>query len=136
IPSLLNKYQKRIYVTQLQKNYALLQQAYSLAQIDNGSSEFWDWNDTENVVKVLSKYLKVEKFYPKNSDVFKTMCYEHNPVQYEKNSQYAWLGGTYISSPFFANNTASIKLNNGACIGLTHYLEQEGYKKRIFIDIN
>ncbi len=140
IPSMINKYQKRIYITGLQKNYAVLTAAFKAAQIENGDVINWDWSNTENIADILSKYLKVEKKYPVNSDVYKVMCHEDNGFTHKNNSfnpQYMWLSNKWhISSPFIANRTASIKLTNGACVGVNPLDNNYDSIREIFLDIN
>lgn len=140
IPSMVSKYQKRVYVTGLQKNYAVLTEAFKAAQIENGDATGWDWTDTEKITDILSKYLKVEKKYPPNSDLYKAMCYEEGGYTHKENSfnpQYMWLSQIWqISSPFISNKTASMKLINGACIGVNPLDSAYASYREIFLDIN
>ena len=67
------------------------------------------------------------------------MCYEGKFVGNYMNgnkesTQYGWMDKVYISSPFYPNNTASIKLMDGTCIGLNYNSEKS--PKALFIDIN
>jgi len=62
IPSLINSFQEKAYITAFEENYSLLSQAYTLAAQENGTADNWssDWSSTE-VRNNFSPYLKVLK---------------------------------------------------------------------------
>ena len=67
IPTLINNYQKPQMVTQLKKVYTTLSQAKKIAEIDNGSSENWEFEIPSNggnekfVNKYLAPYIRIIK---------------------------------------------------------------------------
>lgn len=66
LPVLVEKHQKRVVVTRLQKFYTNINQAIRLSEADNGPAEYWEYpavdNDYETTKafydKYLAKYLK------------------------------------------------------------------------------
>lgn len=137
LPSLIMNYRKKQVVSQLKKSYSVLEQTIKMAEKDNGPVNDWaEWDDAEEILnKYFKPYLSGSKVYPASSNSKKSMCYEASNKVFEKDNLYNWLDGVYITSPFFDNNTASIKLADGSCIGLNNNLETS-YAKNIFIDIN
>lgn len=66
IPTLVQKYQKQVTITKLQKLYTILSQATKLSEIDNGSVEYWDTTTeaekvSENFDKYWRPYLRISK---------------------------------------------------------------------------
>ena len=60
------------------------------------------------------------------------MCSDEDLIY--KAPQYVWMTNVQISTPF-TNQTASIKLMDGTCIGLNPKLDN-AYSQNLFIDIN
>ncbi len=68
LPSVIKKYQQKIFITRIQKTYSIVNQALQLSEEENGAIKDWDFgNDytTSNVKKVVELYLK-----PYFKDVF------------------------------------------------------------------
>lgn len=137
LPSLIMNYRKKQVVSQLKKSYSVLEQTIKMAEKDNGPVNDWaEWDDAEEILnKYFKPYLSGSKVYPASNTSKKSMCYEVSNKVFGKDNLYNWLDGVYITSPFSDNNTASIKLADGSCIGLNNNLETN-YAKNIFIDIN
>lgn len=143
LPSLITNYQKKQAVTQLKKAYSVLEQTIKMAEKDYGPINDWPEWDTSGY-DVLNKYFKPYLSgtitYQPNSDWGKGMCYDVTSKSHSNNSysayQYNWFGSVHISTPFIANNTSSIKLTDGSCIGINDNNAGSYYQKRIFIDIN
>lgn len=144
LPAIIQKKNEIETVTKLKKSYSVLNQAFKMAEVKYGDISDWaEWNDAE---VILDKYIIPEirgvKKYGKATNSKLALCYEpnfklHNP-ETDNSSQYTWMDGVYISSPFFTNKTASFKLNDGSCIGLnpnTIY-DNSRYHYNIMIDIN
>lgn len=80
IPSLVQKYNERVRITQLKKVYSVLSNAYNLAVADYGPFENWglagttdevdddgnitvtDYSGMEKMAEILAKYMKVDKW--------------------------------------------------------------------------
>ncbi|MBO5434599.1 type II secretion system protein [bacterium] len=141
IPPLINNYKAQVTATKLKKTYSILSQAMNAAVAKYGDSKYWpEWETSAE--EVLRIYLAPEiinaKVYPTASSQDKTMCYERKPqFHYNDSYQYGWMNKIYMSSPFFADLTASMKLLDGTCIGLNGvYPRIPAYGKLLFIDIN
>lgn len=148
LPTLINNYNKAVAVAKLQKAYSAMNQAFKMAEVKYGNINEWsEWEDAE---VILDKYIIPEirgaKKYGKAVNSKLALCYDnnyklHNPDS-DNSSQYTWLDGTYITSPFYANKTASFKLQDGSCIGLNpnnippSEYNNTRYHYNIMIDIN
>ncbi len=149
LPAIIQKKNEIETVTKLKKSYSVLNQAFKMAEVKYGDISDWaEWNDAE---VILDKYIIPEirgvKKYGKATNSKLALCYEpnfklHNP-ETDNSSQYTWMDGVHISSPFFTNKTASFKLNDGSCIGLnpskelpTEDSDDLRFFYNIFIDIN
>lgn len=65
ITPLIQKYQEKVWITQLKKHYSLIQQAYKMAQNEYGTLDTWDTDnnsDTKNVLYYFKNYLEIEKY--------------------------------------------------------------------------
>lgn len=58
IPSIIQHYQKQQTISQLKKVYTVLNQAFKMAEVDNGSFETWDAYTNANRVEYINKYFK------------------------------------------------------------------------------
>ena len=126
LPTLIANHQKKVTVTKLKKAYSLASQV-----IENDEISVWDWDNWDNAETILREHfvpkLQVAQVYPPKSS-YKAMC----------DKQYIWLGGIGINSPFI-NSTASVRLNDGTCLGLNPKDNSQwegGYNYNFFIDIN
>lgn len=75
IPTLLANNAKQENVEILKKSYTILSQEIKLSQIDNDSSQYWDWGDGTGVLtprqsfdKYWAPYLKIAKYCSSYSD--------------------------------------------------------------------
>ena len=88
VPNVISSYQKKVYVTQLQKGYAQLQQAFSLAMANDEVDDMQDTTligtipdgiyadtDIEPFVSELKKYLKISKYCAPTSDPQNDSCF-------------------------------------------------------------
>jgi len=148
MPTLIQKHQKVETVTRLKKSYSVISQAFAAAQAKHGDIADWaEWDDAEVILdKYIIPELRGTKKYGKASNDKRPLCYDSNIKQHNtgsnNSSQYVWLDGVYITSPFFANQTSSVKLVDGSCLGLnptnivSDYPSNYEYQRRIFIDVN
>ena len=137
LPNLVLKYQKSRDLNRLKKVYAELVQVFrSASQHVNLYSVGNDWENTNEVVNAIKPYLHYSKAYDMVNvySASKSMCYEPGKfVSSVKGSgSYVWLTKVGISNPI-AGNTASILLNNGACVGFNR---QGKTDRTIILDIN
>ncbi|MBE7713783.1 MAG: prepilin-type N-terminal cleavage/methylation domain-containing protein [Cyanobacteria bacterium SIG26] len=137
VPNLVLKYQKSRDLNRLKKVYAELVQVFrSASQHVNLYSVGNDWENTNEVVNAIKPYLHYSKAYDMVNvySASKSMCYEPGKfVSSVKGSgSYVWLTKVGISNPI-AGNTASILLNNGACVGFNR---QGKTDRTIILDIN
>ena len=138
LPSVINKHKRVESETRLKKAYTVLNQAVLSAQAKHGEMKDWpEWDDGEEIIrKYIAPEIKGAKIFPKGH-VATAMCYENkNPIQNidESAYQYTWMDKIHISNPF-TTKTASIKLQDGTCIGING-ANAEGYNLRLFIDTN
>ncbi len=91
VPNLVSNYQKKVYVTQLQKGYSQLQQAFALAMAEDevddlGDTTLWSLipnsgnfrytdSDYSSFVNQLKKYIKVSKFCSPVVNAYEDSCY-------------------------------------------------------------
>ena len=148
LPAIIQKKNNIETVTRLKKAYSVLNQAFEMAVGKYGDINDWaEWDDAEVILdKYIIPEIKGAKKYGKAVDGKLSLCYDrrvklHNPDT-DNASQYTWLDGIYISSPFFKNKTASFGLANGSCVGLnpvnanTSNPNEKRFDYNIFIDIN
>ena len=148
VPNVISSYQKKVYVTQLQKGYAQLQQAFALAMADDevedmrdttlmsfipdGDNDgfFYDGFDVEPFVSQLKKYLKISKYCEPTSDPQNDTCFS---VEYKN-----FLGVT-PDSEFRRLNRLKIYTPSGISYSFhqLHLLEESPlYAGGIEIDVN
>lgn len=142
MPGLINKHKRVETETRLKKAYSTISQAFLAAQAKHGEAKYWpEWETSSE--EILKRYIAPEIkgaiVYETSEDKSNLMCYEGKFVgDYingnKESKQYGWMDKVYISSPFYPNNTASIKLMDGTCIGLNY--NSKASPKQLFIDIN
>jgi len=126
MPTVIKNYQKAVTVSKLKKNFTAMQQVLKRAESDFGIDiteldDMWI-NDTKGLLsKYFLPYLQGAKLCYVNERF--SMC----------GKKYKLLNGNQISNPPF-NNVATIKLNNGATIGISS--SADGTGRVLFIDIN
>ena len=143
LPTLIKNHQRKETEARLKKAYSTISQAFMAAQAKHG--EVKDWPEWDNAEYILEYYIKPElkgaKVFPSSSETASNlMCFEGEFVGSYINgnkdsTQYGWMDNVYISSPFLKNDTASIKLMDGTCIGLNSN-KNKNYPKQLFIDTN
>ena len=107
IPSIIQHYQKQQTVSQLKKVYTVLNQAFKMAEVDNGSFETWDAYTDANRVEYINKYFKpylkvikvcnnyIECGYSKNNPWVKPIL--KTPIGHEiKSNSLILSDGTYL----------------------------------------
>ena len=55
MPSLVGKYQEKVFITKLEKSYSILSSAYKLAVSEHGSSTTWGLENDSNGAKILAE---------------------------------------------------------------------------------
>ena len=88
VPNVISSYQKKLYVTQLQKGYAQLQQAFSLAMANDEVDDMRDTtligtipdcistgHDIESFVFELKKYMKISRYCAPTNDPENDPCF-------------------------------------------------------------
>ena len=128
LPTVIKNNQRKVAEAKLKKAYSAISQAFLAAQAKHGESKDWQWDDAEFVLShYIAPEIKGAKLYTKAGDSVSAgcgmMCYEgrfSSTTQHgnHKNRQYVWMTGTGISSPF-SSKTASLKMIDGTCLGLT-----------------
>jgi len=143
IPTLVNKYQERVRVTQLKKVYNNLQQAYQLATIEHGSADKWGLTNTASnaadgtvvidnssmamVCEYLGKYLKKSTAKSVTFDEILsvdgrkyTWDVQHITINEEQPTSMLLVDGTYVSMGWMYNNCNKFGVN--ACGDIAVYL--------------
>lgn len=141
LPGVIKNYQRKEAETRLKKAYSTISQAFLAAQAKHG--EIKDWEKWEDAEFILEHYIKPEikgaQVFPTSESKSNLMCFEGKfPTNYQngdkESTQYAWMDNVHISTPFSPNQTASIKLMDGTCLGLNPNIGS--YPNRVVIDIN
>lgn len=148
MPAIIRKQQKIATVTRLKKSYSIINQAFKMAEAKNGPIESWaEWNDAEVILdKYIIPEIRGSKKYGKAVIDRLALCYDPNSKLHgvDIQSQYVWMSGVFIATPFIKGKTASFKLPDGSCIGLNpfyEYIDTNGnldkrFAYNIFVDIN
>lgn len=139
VPTLITKYKNKQAVSQLKKSYAIVSNAFRMAEAKHGPVMDWsEWDDAEVILdKYIIPELKIGKKYGKSSDSHFSLCYEENSKLHANsyNSMYVWLSNVYLSSPIVKNVTASVQLVDGACLGINPKSDPS-YGLYLFLDVN
>ncbi len=145
LPSVIKKHQRKEAEVRLQKAYSIISQAFLRAQSKYGEIKDWtNWDDAEDILRqYIAPELNNVKIYSKTATSDRNMmCFEGKLFNGSSSSgnavkvQYRWMTNIYISTPFLINNTASIKLTDGTCIGLNNKNGGEDNSQLLFIDTN
>ena len=59
MPALIEHHQKSVISSRLKKFYSSINQAIKLSEVDNGSSEYWDYPENDNVPELKEFYDKL-----------------------------------------------------------------------------
>ncbi|MBO6087303.1 type II secretion system protein [bacterium] len=121
IPSVIRHYQKQRTVSQLKKVYTVLNQAFKMSEIDNGTFENWDTLTNNNRVEYTNKYLKP---YLKVLKV----CNNYTECGYSKSQP--WVRPISKTPIGHAIKTNSLILADGT------YLEVFSGEYHIMVDLN
>ncbi len=144
MPSLIQNYQKKITAAKLKKSYSTISNAFRLAEAKHGNIFEWsEWDDAESIIhKYLVPELSGTKEFGKSKNGYFSMCYNQGDAGHgfetELPRQYNWMDGIQISTPFYSNITASVRLADGSCIGINPALNglNSNYWYFVAIDIN
>ncbi|MFA7658078.1 MAG: type II secretion system protein [Candidatus Gastranaerophilaceae bacterium] len=79
IPTVMNYFQEKSLLTQFQKIYSTLSQAYILAAMENGTAD--GWGTDQNVYNYLKPYLKIIEDCPKTVGCFPDFLYSFKGVR-------------------------------------------------------
>lgn len=104
MPVLVGNYQKKQTVTKLKRAFSVLSQAVLMSELDNGSTEFWNYN------------LEAKEFY----DIYlKKYLITTEDVQFSeirKVVTYKYLNNVEAEGAIGNNNSYAIKLNDGTFV--------------------
>ncbi len=116
IPTVIRNYQERQTVTALKKFYTEISQAYSRAQVDNGTPDNWNWGtgegngtDADRIIDILSPYLKITKRCGNQAGCFASSTYK------TLNKNIDWWG------PSGSSGYAGTQLANGLAFWIYSY---------------
>ena len=119
IPSLIQKYQEKVFVTGAKKFYSLISQAAQLAVINNGLPETWDLSNHENMIKFVAPYLKITDYCTgKNGKV----CYHNNDLYFRNGNTN---GSNYLSGR--SPDRPAFRLNDGTLRNYVLYFLPDRY---------
>lgn len=139
LPALIAKHEKIETVTRLKRAYSLMNQGLFRAISDMGDVSDWPATIQSDVLisKYFAPYFKVLKLYPRADSWQYAMCYDGRTTVTATGvvTQYEWIDGVHISSPFLADVTSSMKLADEMCIGLNGIGVAYG-GAQFFIDVN
>lgn len=125
MPVLVGNYQKKQTVTKLKRAFSVLSQAVLMSELDNGSTEFWNYN------------LEAKEFY----DIYlKKYLITTEDVQFSeirKVVTYRYLNNVEAEGAIGNNNSYAIKLNDGTFVIIDGWFDAiEGNSRNIIFDIN
>lgn len=125
MPVLVGNYQKKQTVTKLKRAFSALSQAILMSELDNESTEFWNYN------------LEAKEFY----DIYlKKYLITTEDVQFSeirKVVTYRYLNNTKAEGAIGNNNSYAIKLNDGTFVIIDGWFDAiEGNSRNIIFDIN
>ncbi len=125
MPVLVGNYQKKQTVTKLKRAFSVLSQAVLMSELDNGSTEFWNYN------------LEAKEFY----DIYlKKYLITTEDVQFSeirKVVTYRYLNNVEAEGAIGNNNSYAIKLNDGTFVIIDGWFDAiEGNHRNIIFDIN
>lgn len=125
MPVLVGNYQKKQTVTKLKRAFSVLSQAILMSELDNESTEFWNYN------------LEAKEFY----DIYlKKYLITTEDVQFSeirKVVTYRYLNNTKAEGAIWNNNSYAIKLNDGTFVIIDGWFDAiEGNSRNIIFDIN
>ncbi len=139
MPTLITKYKNKQAVSQLKKSYAIVSNAFRMAEAKHGPVMDWaEWNDAEVILdKYIIPELKIGKKYGKSNNNLYSLCYEENSkIHANSNTMYVWLSNLLIATPIVRYVTASVQLVDGACLGINPKEGAQGYGLYLFLDVN
>lgn len=125
LPTIVTKYQKKIFVTRLKQTYSILNQAISRAEADYGDTAYWD----------LTNY--------SSSQIFKTYIINYlNTINQQEQTQNGGLGIIYRTIAgipenalmMMRSNSTVHTLTNGTQLITPNYKQQEYFE--FIIDVN
>ena len=133
LPTLIEKYQKKVTVNQIKAAYSLLQQAVQASEADNGDITGWEYLDASAYAeKYLLPYLKVAKRC--GSPAYKKIssgCFPNNDTFYKLNGETHNLGGSCGGTGWWDKSV----LSNGMLLAVCTGNEGPGYSY-ILVDVN
>ena len=141
LPTVIKNNQRKEAEAKFKKAYSAVSQAFLAAQAKHGEAKDWAWDNADFVLSYyIAPEIKGAKLYPSGKQQVNVMCFEDkfsSTTQHgnHKNRQYVWMTGVGISTPF-TSKTASLKMIDGTCLGLTPDNAFGPDKKLLSIDIN
>ena len=130
LPSLIQNYQKKVTSARLKEAYSIINQALQMAIMQHGDIENWDFRDAETILhKYIAPNVKARKYKNKENDHPRLMCFSQGSYTY------TFLSGQGAGAPMM-DNSPSLELANGSCIGLSRVERATAKNIWLFIDIN
>lgn len=154
LPMLIEKYQKIVVVTRLKKFYTNINQAIRLSEAENGSYEYWDFPEDNNVEstkifydKYLAKYLKTigtdsySSYSTNNDGSLSTTLYNYLVIKFADGSAmilrpasgldisfYIYASKVNSSSVNGVRDCFSFSFNKSGSVGITSFVEPYTYQ--------
>ena len=134
IPTLIDKYQKKVTVNQIKTAYSLLQQAVQASEADNGDITGWEALEaSEYAERYLLPYLKIAKRC--GSPVYNNIssgCFPNNDTFYKLNGETLNLGGSCRGTGWWDKSV----LSNGMMIAICSGTGEQVNAAFILVDVN
>ena len=144
LPTLIQNYQKQVYLNQLKKNYAIITQAVSMLKAEYDGIDpvqmpscykLWDHEkflDVKKFAEAITKYLPADSV---KEDSVRKMCFD-DPAKYRITD----MGGSNFAPTKMNDNWAyTWHFNNGACVSFVFNSAwdwTEESKHSFIIDVN
>lgn len=109
IPTLYNNYLKNSTVTKLQKFYTITYQAIKLSEIDNGTTNTWDYGTSNNGSSTLNWFNTYLAPYTKYTNI--TQASSNITVDFIDGSSATYQKGTNMDISYLVNGSGTSKTN-------------------------
>lgn len=129
LPLLVQNYQKKVTSARLKEAYSIINQALQMAAMQQGDIENWDLRYPETILhEYIAPNIKSRKYKTGDRDA-RLMCFSQG------SHTYTFLNGGGAGAPM-TDNSPSLELANGSCIGLNRAERATDKNTWLFIDIN
>ncbi|MDD3594602.1 MAG: type II secretion system protein [Candidatus Gastranaerophilales bacterium] len=133
IPSLLQSWEERETITKLKKTYSILQQAYQLAVVENGSPS--TWTNNTYYLRELRPFLKLAD----TGGVFQHCCFYDGNYKYLDGREISTWGSLYKinwDKLLLIDGVALLTFSTDATCSLDSYISNPSTCAIIMADIN